>query len=139
MVLVNFSLFVVDTSPSISPLDSSAPLAALAVLVLLIPLLYPLGVLIAYLVFFKDKSEILVHLYVSLFDNEWHNNEYCVGTHFTLVFPVYLQATVKYSGAASVAGKVRFRFMIFEAVYSVVPRVRCTLPVLQFVHQYLWS
>ena len=99
---------VIDPPSSTPQVDSLAPLAALVLLLLLIPLLYPLGVLIAYLVFFKDKSEILVHLYVSLFDNEWHNSGYCVRTHFTLIFPVYLQATVKYSGAASVAGKVRF-------------------------------
>ena len=79
----------IDTSPGGA---SSAPLAALVLLLLPIPLLYPLGVLIVNLVFFKDKSEILVHLYVSLFGNECHNNEYCVGTHFTLIFPVYLLA-----------------------------------------------
>ena len=37
--------------------DSLAPLAALVLLVLLIPLIYPLGVLIAKYFYFKDKSE----------------------------------------------------------------------------------
>ena len=49
---------------------------------------------------------------VSLFGNEWHNSEYCVRVHFTLISPVCLQPTVKYSGAASVGGKVRFTYRI---------------------------
>ena len=49
---------------------------------------------------------------VSLFGNEWHYSEYCVGTHFTLISPVCLQPTVKYSGAASVGGKVRLTYSI---------------------------
>ena len=53
-----------DNPPTTPPVDTSAPLAALVLLVLLIPLIYALGVLIAYLLFFKDKSETLVQLYV---------------------------------------------------------------------------
>ena len=48
---------------------------------------------------------------VSLCGNEWHYSEYCVRVHFTLISPVCLQPTVKYSGAASVGGKVRFMYI----------------------------
>ena len=54
----------IDSSPvSTSP----APLAALVLLLLLIPVIYPLGVLIAKFCCFKNKSETLVQLYVFCF------------------------------------------------------------------------
>ena len=55
---------------------------------------------------------------VYLCGDEWHYSEYCVGAQLTLISPVCLQPTVKYSGAASVGGKVRF-------TYSISP-IKCT-------------